>query len=44
MIAKARWQLPRILPIDPNDRAAIEGANVNYPAHHPSRAGGLRQK
>ena len=44
VIAKVRWQLPRILPIDPNDRAAIDGANVNYPARHPSRARGLRQK
>ena len=38
MIAKARWQLPRILPIDPDDRAAIDAANA------PARARGLRQK
>ena len=44
VIAKARWQLPGILPIDPNDLAAIDAANVNYPARDISRAGGLRQK
>ena len=44
VIAKARWQLPGILPIDPNDLAAIDAANVNYPARHISCAGGLRQK
>lgn len=44
VIAKARWQLPGILPIDPNDLAAIDAANVNYPTRHISRVGGLRQK
>src|SRR6516165_8955756 len=39
VIAKARWQLPGILPIDPNDLAAIGAANVNYPARYVSRAG-----
>ena len=44
VIAKARWQLPGILPIDPNDLAAIGAANVNYPARYVSRAGSPRQK
>ena len=38
VIAKARRQLPWILPIDPNDHAAIDAANA------PARARGLRRK
>ena len=42
VIAKARRQLPRILPIDAND--PIDAANANYPACHQARARGLRRK
>src|SRR5262249_9394975 len=44
VIAKARRQLPRILPIDANDPFAIEAANANYPACHRARARSLRRK
>src|SRR6516164_2676871 len=44
VIAKARRQLPRILPIGPNDHATIDAANVNYLARHPAGARGLRRK
>jgi hypothetical protein len=40
VIAKARRQLPRILPIDPNDHAAIDAAA----ARHPTCTRGLRRK
>ena len=40
VIAKARRQLPRILPINPNDHAALDAAC----ARHPARARGLRRK
>src|SRR5262249_11780822 len=33
VIAKARRQLPRILPIDSNDYAAIAPACGSYPSH-----------
>ena len=44
VIAKARRQLPRILPIDANDPFAIDAANAYYPARHQARARGLRRK
>src|SRR6516225_11674461 len=44
VIAKARRQLPWILPIDPNDHAAIDAANVNYLARRPAGARGPRRK
>jgi hypothetical protein len=44
VIAKARRQLPRILPIDANDPFAIDAANANYPTRHQARARGLRRK
>jgi DNA-binding NarL/FixJ family response regulator len=36
VIAKARRQLPRILPIDPRDHVVKHTANINYPARHPA--------
>ena len=43
MVAKARWQLPQILPVDGNDHV-MSDSHVNYSVSHPSRARGLRRK
>ena len=44
MAEQGQQHLSEVLARSPNDLAAIDAANVNYPARHISCAGGLRQK